>query len=227
MNKKPHTAETKAKMSATRKGRTYTDDHCRAIGEGVRRACAERPRRHREPTAAELAYRERRRSNAMAKAESLATARGLPPAAASPRADAPRKVAKKQPAPPAPTPPPAPVAALAPPAVPEALPVAVEAVMPPRLTLELATRPTAEDLDSTPQRCNFYRWMKAQTEHDTVVGRLLQVLPWRFESEAAAPFRLKLAARMTPELGITQDVAQAAAEATLDGWRAFKAVHHA
>jgi hypothetical protein len=100
-------------------------------------------------------------------------------------------------------------------------------VLPPRITADLAVAPTAEELGSTPARCNFYRWMKAQADHDTVVGRLLAVLPWRFEGETSVGFRLALAARQAPELDISEDIAKLAAEATLEQWRAFKGVPHA
>lgn len=91
----------------------------------------------------------------------------------------------------------------------------------PRFHLELAAPPTPAEIAATRAQgaFGFHRWMKSQVGHDTVVGRLLAVLPWRFEGPATAQYRLRLAASSHPELQIPDDVAKAAAEATVAQWR--------
>ena len=91
----------------------------------------------------------------------------------------------------------------------------------PRFHMELAPPPTPAEIAPTRAQgsLGFHRWMKSQADHDTVVGRLLAVLPWRFEGPATAQYRLRLAASAHPELQIPDDVAKAAAEATVAQWR--------
>lgn len=104
-------------------------------------------------------------------------------------------------------------------------PRAIEPEAPPALVL--ATPPSAEELGLPRRSVFFWRWMQAQATHNTVAGRLVAVLPWRTESEVTTEYRMRLAARLNPDLQIDDGTAKAAAEATVAQWREFCEARHA
>ncbi len=174
-----HSAETRAKMSETRKGRKHTPETKAAIAESKRRAEADPAKPWMTP--ARAAYIERMKGQKRPRRSAAGAAPAVGPD-----------------------------------------PAGLEVPMPaPRFHLELAAPPTSAQIATTRAQgaFGFHRWMKSQVDHDTVVGRLLAVLPWRFEGPATAQYRLRLAASTHPELQIPDDVAKAAAEATVEQWR--------
>lgn len=176
-----HSAETRAKMSATRKGRKHSEEHKAAIAEGRRRAEANPAKPWMTPARAAKIERMKGQKRPRRAAAEAADAPAVGPDLAGLKAPRPA----------------------------------------PRFHLELAAPPTPAQIAATRAQgaFGFHRWMKSQVGHDTVVGRLLAVLPWRFEGPATAQYRLRLAASSHPELQIPDDVAKAAAEATVAQWR--------
>ncbi len=89
---------------------------------------------------------------------------------------------------------------------------------------ELARVPTRKQLNHLPANSvTLERWAQAQTEYETVAGWLLRRITWPLGGADRAVYRFRLAARLHPELGITDDLAAAAAEQMIRQWRAFQA----